>query len=80
MSYQYILTEERGGIYIVTLNRPEAKNAINSAMWLELCQAFDYLEQTDSLRVGIITNVGDCLCGERFERNCRRHYACTRRI
>ena len=62
MSYQYILTEERDGIYIVTLNRPEAKNAINSAMWLELCQAFDHLEQTDSLRVGIITNVGDCFC------------------
>lgn len=44
MSYQYILTEERDGVYIVTLNRPEAKNAINSAMWLELCQAFDHLE------------------------------------
>lgn len=62
MSYKHILTEERDGIYIVTLNRPEAKNAINSAMWLELCQAFDHLEQTDSLRVGIITNVGDCFC------------------
>lgn len=62
MSFQYILTEERDGIFIVTLNRPEAKNAINSVMWFELCRAFDHLENTDSLRVGIITNVGDCFC------------------
>lgn len=62
MGFETILTEERDGIFIITLNRPEAKNAVNNQMWYELCQAFDYLEATDTLRVGIITNVGDCFC------------------
>ena len=62
MPYNTIKTEERDGIYIITLNRPEAKNAMNSEMWQELCCAFDHLEETDSLRCCIMTNVGDCFC------------------
>lgn len=30
MSFNTIKTEERDGIYIITLNRPKAKNAMNS--------------------------------------------------
>ncbi len=62
MQYETIKTEERDGIFIITLNRPEAKNALNSLMWQELCWAFDYLEQADELRCCIITNTGDCFC------------------
>lgn len=62
MDYQTILVKEREGVLIVTLNRPEAKNAINTLMWAELTHAFDHLEEDDALRVGIITNVGDCFC------------------
>ena len=42
MAYQFIKTEESDGIFIVTLNRPDKKNAINSQMWKELSDAFDY--------------------------------------
>lgn len=62
MSFNTIKTEERDGIYIITLNRPKAKNAMNSEMWQELCWAFDHLDETDSLRCCIMTNVGDCFC------------------
>lgn len=62
MAYNTILTEEREGIFIITLNRPEAKNALNNEMWRELCEAFDYLEENDALRCCIMTNVGDCFC------------------
>ena len=62
MSFNTIKTEERDGIYIITLNRPKAKNAMNSEMWQELCWAFDHLDETDSLRCCIITNAGDCFC------------------
>ena len=62
MSFNTIKTEERDGSYIITLNRPKAKNAMNSEMWQELCWAFDHLDETDSLRCCIITNAGDCFC------------------
>lgn len=77
MSYETIKTEERDGIYIITLNRPEAKNAMNSLMWQELCWAFDHLEETDSLRCCIITNVGDCFCagGDLKEMAAGTHHA-----
>lgn len=62
MGYNTIITEEREGIFIITLNRPEAKNALNSEMWRELCEAFDHLEEAPELRCCIVTNVGDCFC------------------
>lgn len=62
MEFETILTEERDGIYIITLNRPRVKNAMNNQMWKELCLAFDHLEATDSLRCCIMTNTGDCFC------------------
>ena len=56
--YEYLLTEENDGIYIITLNRPEARNAINSAMWEELCDALAYFDSNDDLAVAIMTNTG----------------------
>jgi len=62
VQYQNILTEERGGVFIVTLNRPQARNAINSAIWAELCDAFSGFEQNPGLKVAIITNNGPAFC------------------
>ena len=39
MGYQTILVERRGAIELVTLNRPEVRNAQNSALILELDEA-----------------------------------------
>lgn len=62
MNYGTIKTENVNGIFIITLNRPEAKNALNNKMWEELCYAFDELEADSKLRCCIITNEGDCFC------------------
>lgn len=62
MQFETIKAERINSIYLITLNRPEAKNAVNNQMWLELCKAFDELERNDQLRCGIITNSGDCFC------------------
>jgi enoyl-CoA hydratase len=57
-----VLTEVRDGIFIVTLNRPEAKNAANKALAEGLAAAMDTLDAEPSLRVGIIVGAGGTFC------------------
>jgi enoyl-CoA hydratase len=57
-----VLTEVRGGILIITLNRPEAKNAANRALAEGVAAALDRLDSEDDLRVGIITGAGGTFC------------------
>lgn len=53
-----ILTERRGPILIVTINRPEAKNAFDSTSSFAMNEAMDLLEREDELFVGVITGAG----------------------
>ncbi len=57
-----VLTEIRDGILIVTLNRPEAKNACNGALARGIAAAMDELDGNAALRVGIITGAGGTFC------------------
>jgi enoyl-CoA hydratase len=57
-----VLTEVRDGILIITLNRPEAKNAANKALSEGVAIALDRLDSEDDLRVGIITGAGGTFC------------------
>ncbi len=57
-----VLTEIRDGILIVTLNRPEAKNAANKALSEQVAAAMDLLDNDPALRVGIITGAGGTFC------------------
>lgn len=57
-----VLTEVRGPILIITLNRPEAKNAANLALSKGVAAAIDQLDGDDSLTVGIITGSGGTFC------------------
>ena len=40
MSYETILVEKKGAVTLVTLNRPQALNALNSTVLKELIDAF----------------------------------------
>src|SRR3954449_681576 len=58
MSDEAILTEERDGILIVTINRPEARNSVNGDVASGIAAALDRLDAEDDLRVGVVTGAG----------------------
>jgi len=53
-----ILTEARGRVLVITMNRPEARNAINSALGTALVAATRKLDEDDGLSLGILTGAG----------------------
>ncbi len=55
-------TEKRERLFYVTLNRPEAKNAINKEVHLALCDAWETFKTDDTLDVAILTGSGDAFC------------------
>jgi crotonobetainyl-CoA hydratase len=57
-----VLTEVRGHILLITLNRPEARNAINGTMAVELGAAIDKLNADIELRAAVITGAGSAFC------------------
>ena len=55
MKYQTILVEERGAVTLVTLNRPESLNALNSIVLHELIDVFAEYESKESQRCLVLT-------------------------
>jgi enoyl-CoA hydratase/carnithine racemase len=62
MSYENILYSVEDGILTLTLNRPERLNAFNTAMHLEMMDAFDRADADDNVRVIIVTGAGRAFC------------------
>ena len=57
-----VLTQVDGGVLIVTMNRPEAKNAMNKAQAEGIAAAMDRLEADNDLRCAILTGAGGTFC------------------
>ncbi len=55
MAYENIMVETRGRAGLITLNRPKALNALNSALIAELNQALDDFEADDEVGAVVIT-------------------------
>jgi enoyl-CoA hydratase len=53
-----VLVEARDGVQIITINRPEAKNALNGDVARGIAAAVDELDANDDLRVGVLTGAG----------------------
>jgi enoyl-CoA hydratase len=53
-----VLVERRAGVQVITINRPEAKNALNGAVARGIAAAVDELDEDDALRVGVLTGAG----------------------
>ena len=57
-----VLTETRGRILLITLNRPEAMNAINTDLAQGLLAAVEELDSNDGLTAGVLTGNGRGFC------------------
>src|SRR5437660_9211863 len=57
-----VLTERRDGVLLVTLNRPDARNAVNLALAEGVAAALDELDADDGLSLGILTGAGGGFC------------------
>jgi enoyl-CoA hydratase len=57
-----VIVEPEGHVLVVTLNRPEKKNAVNSEVMCRLYDAWVRLDAEDELRAGILTGRGDTFC------------------
>ena len=57
-----VLTSEKDGVLVVTINRPEVKNAMTKAAAEGIAAAMDRLDSDDNLRVGILTGAGGTFC------------------
>jgi len=62
MDTQHCLVEREGHVLVITLNRPEAKNALSPGMLAGMYRAWRLLDEDDDLRVGILTGRGDVFC------------------
>ncbi len=76
MGYDSLLLDRAGGIATLTLNRPEARNALSLAMRQELSGALDELEGDSRVRAIILTGAGGNFCaGGDVKSMARRHTA-----
>jgi enoyl-CoA hydratase len=55
MAYQNIVVDTRGAVGLVTLNRPQALNALNAALIEELNRALEAFEADEGVRAVVIT-------------------------
>jgi enoyl-CoA hydratase len=55
MTYELILTEIRGRVGLITLNRPQAMNALNNQLMRELMDALEAFDKHDAIGAMVIT-------------------------
>ena len=53
-----VLVERRDDVQVITLNRPEARNALDRAVAEAVAAAVDELDRDNSLRAGVLTGAG----------------------
>jgi len=57
-----VLTQRDGNVLIVSLNRPQVRNAVDTATASALAEAFESFDRDDSLRVAVLTGAGGTFC------------------
>ncbi len=62
---EHCIVERDGHVVTVTMNRPEARNALSTAMLVGLADAWAYMSDTPEVRVGILTGADGTFCAAR---------------
>ncbi|MBW2060841.1 MAG: crotonase/enoyl-CoA hydratase family protein [Deltaproteobacteria bacterium] len=57
-----VLTEKKGPVTTIIINRPEVRNAVDGATAKELANAFRVFEADDKAKVGVLTGAEGCFC------------------
>jgi enoyl-CoA hydratase len=57
-----VLTERRERILLITINRPDQRNAVNAAVARGIADALDELDGDDELALGVLTGAGKGFC------------------
>ncbi len=61
-TYRHILAEVRDGIALITMNRPEKRNALSVEHMEELIEAFRQIGKTSDIAVAILRGAGPVFC------------------
>jgi enoyl-CoA hydratase len=59
---EHLIFERRGATAVVTLNRPEAKNALSLPMLVGLADAWQEIDGDDDIRCAVLTGAGGSFC------------------
>jgi enoyl-CoA hydratase/carnithine racemase len=62
MQYETLTVDLKDGVATVCLNRPAKGNAMNTPMWREIRQAFEWVDQTSDARVVVLQGEGRHFC------------------
>ncbi len=57
-----VLTERRENVLLITINRPEVRNAVNAAVAAGIAGALEELDGDEALSVGVLTGAGGFFC------------------
>jgi|SRR5215472_14633231 len=57
-----VIVERDGKVMVITINRPQARNAVDAACALALAEAFETFEQDNALHVAVLTGAQETFC------------------
>jgi enoyl-CoA hydratase len=61
-NHQVVLSERRDRVVLITINRPEQRNAVNAAVAAGIAEALDQLDSDPGLSVGVLAGAGKGFC------------------
>ncbi|HEY7542791.1 MAG TPA: enoyl-CoA hydratase/isomerase family protein, partial [Methylomirabilota bacterium] len=72
MGHETLIVDQSGAIATITLNRPDARNALDFVMRRELLAALDEIEANPAARVVVLTGAGGHFCAGGDVKNMRQ--------